>query len=353
MPYYKPIKNIPDKVEQQCIVNKLLELRQKIRDEIPPKTARDTLLLATWNIREFKDNRRIESYCYIAEIIDAFDFVSVQEVSSDLAGLHKLMYYLGEYWDYIVTDATAGSAGGGERMAFLYDTRKIRFRHIAGEVVLPPEEQVGHDLQFARTPFLAAFQAGWFKFMICTVHIYYGEDLPDSEGLKRRVEEIDAAAKWIKKKAKNENANYILLGDFNIIDPTHITMQTLEKNGFYIPENLKTKPTDLGRTKHYDQIAFQVRDEDMIIFNKRHEDDKAGAFAFQEVVYREDEMEIYRKYFPADVMEGKTPEQIQKYYAGKWRTFEMSDHLPMWVELKVDFSDQYLESIPAETAPAR
>ena len=35
-----------------------------------------------------------------------------------------------------------------------------------------------------------------------------------------------------------------------------------------------------------------------------------------------------------------TPEQ---YFSGRWRTFEMSDHLPFWVELKIDFSDQYLK----------
>ena len=26
------------------------------------------------------------------------------------------------------------------------------------------------------------------------------------------------------------------------------------------------------------------------------------------------------------------------------RTYQMSDHLPMWVELKIDYSDEYLKS---------
>ena len=30
------------------------------------------------------------------------------------------------------------------------------------------------------------------------------------------------------------------------------------------------------------------------------------------------------------------------YYRTYWRTHQMSDHLPMWVELKIDFSRQYL-----------
>jgi|ERR1044072_3542443 hypothetical protein len=28
-----------------------------------------------------------------------------------------------------------------------------------------------------------------------------------------------------------------------------------------------------------------------------------------------------------------------------WRTYQMSDHLPMWIELRVDFSPEYLKRI--------
>ena len=30
-----------------------------------------------------------------------------------------------------------------------------------------------------------------------------------------------------------------------------------------------------------------------------------------------------------------------------WRTHEMSDHLPIWIELKVDYSNEYLLGIKA------
>ena len=33
------------------------------------------------------------------------------------------------------------------------------------------------------------------------------------------------------------------------------------------------------------------------------------------------------------------------YYLNIWRTFQMSDHLPMWVELKIDFAEQYLREL--------
>lgn len=345
MPYYKPLKYWRDKTAQARTVDRLLALRKKLQAEIPPKSARDTLLLATWNIREFSNNRLPESMYYIAEIIDTFDFVAVQEVSSDLKGLENLMYLLGKNWQYIVTDSTEGSAGGGERMAFLYDTRKITFRSIAGEVVMPPGKDIASmALQFARTPFLAAFQAGWFKFTVCTVHIFYGEKSLNSLGMKRRIAEIESIGNWLKKKAKNENSNYILLGDFNIEDPAHLTMKALEGTGFYIPQPLKDKPTDLGGSKYYDQIAFQVLDEDMLIFSKSK--GNAGAFRYTDVVMREEDLPVYQPLFPEKNVTGKKEKQIRRYYQTTWRTFQLSDHLPLWVELCIDFSDQYLEKIP-------
>ena len=40
--------------------------------------------------------------------------------------------------------------------------------------------------QFARTPFVVSFQAGWFRFNLCTVHIYYGSET--GQKLQRRIE---------------------------------------------------------------------------------------------------------------------------------------------------------------------
>ena len=37
-------------------------------------------------------------------------------------------------------------------------------------------------------------------------------------------------------------------------------------------------------------------------------------------------------------------EKFEKYY-DKWRTFQASDHLPLWVEIKIDYSDQYLDKL--------
>jgi len=340
MSYYYPLKKM-SKAERLRTAENLLKLRSHLDREIPQKTATDTLLLATWNIRKFSDNRLMESLYYIAEIINRFDLVAVQEVSANMKGLEKLMSLLNLNWDYLVTDSTEGSAGGGERMAFLYDRSKIKFKNLAGEIVLPLDKLIDGKLQFARTPYCVAFQAEWFKFVLTTVHIFYGST--SAADKKKREKEIDTLTSLLSKRAKKEDTSYILLGDFNIPNVKDDTMKSLEKYGFSVPSAIKEHPADLGGTKHYDQIAFNLKlDDRMTVFSENEQ--KAGTFNFSETVYTKQDLDNYRNYF-FDKIEGKSEQEIEKYYLSTWRTFQMSDHLPLWVELKIDFSNQYLEKI--------
>ena len=195
---YTSIKKIKDPVERKRVIEKLIDLRAQLDKEIPEKTASNTLLLATWNIREFGDNRKTESLFYIAEIISRFDLVAVQEVAGNKRGLEKVINILGKNWDFIATDSTEGSAGRQECMAFLYDTNKVSFKNLAGEIVLPKNKLID-DLQFARTPFCVSFRSGWFRFNLSTVHIYYGDSKKVNQ---RRLKEIDTIAKFLTKRAK-------------------------------------------------------------------------------------------------------------------------------------------------------
>ena len=341
MPYYYPIKSIRDNETRQRIIDRLLLLRRQMDVQIPQKTESETMLLATWNIREFGDNRTMESCFYIAEILCRFDLIALQEVSTNLKGLQKVLSLMGPQYDYIVTDSTDGGAGGGERMAFIYDKSKITFKNIAGELVLPKDKLISGDLQFARTPFVVAFQARWFKFKLATVHIYYGK----SSGIDpRRLEEIDAVAAYLSKRSKKEDESYIILGDFNIVNTDDSTMKALENNGFFIPDAIKQHPTDLWQTKHYDQIAFHFKiDPEMTVFAEGSQ--KSGAFNFTQSVYTPEDVQIYKDKFPEKAVKDKSEQDILKYYLSIWRTFQMSDHLPLWTELKIDFSNEYLKSL--------
>lgn len=343
MPYYKPLKNIRDDATQKRIVANLLNLRSKLSAEVPQKTVTETLLLATWNIREFGDNRTDESLHYIAEIVSRFDLVAIQEVGSSLKGIERLLYFLGKGWNYLVTDTTDGTTGGYERMAFVYDEAKVRFMNLAGEIVLPKDKLIDNE-QFARTPFCVSFQAGWFKFVLSTVHIYFGDER--GAEYQRRVNEIRVIAETIMKRAKKEDTNYILLGDFNIVNPQDETFKALTDNKFFIPENLMLHTTDIKKSKHYDQIAFNVKEDvNMLIFKKNQQEQKAGTFAFFDTIYKDTDALLYKDKMPAKQTENKTDEQISRYFKTYYRTFQLSDHQPLWVELRIDFSDEYLHSI--------
>jgi len=370
MPFYNDLRRWKDKETRQRAADRLLAIRNKIDNEILPHKTEGSLLLATWNVRDFDSNkfghgpRLPESFHYIAEIVSAFDMVAVQEVNRDLSALIRLMRLLGPAWDFIVTDTTEGTSGNQERLAFLFDRRKVLFRKIAGEVVLPKgqkivsrkkleaERETGveavteDELQFARTPFVVAFQSNWFKFNLCTVHIYFGNE--SGAKLKRRVAEIRQVAKFFARRQKKEEGDYILLGDFNIVSPEHQTMDALESQGFQVPENLQKEKTNLKGDKHYDQIALKVQD-------KRLEIGASGIFDFRRLVFRAQDFNVYFDRMPADKRDihqdgpkkGQPRNDAEKreYFLEEWRTWQMSDHMPLWVQLKTDFSDHYLEEL--------
>ncbi len=331
---------------------RLLDLRAQLRREIPTRSRRDTLLLATWNIRDFDSNkykhgpRLPESFFYIAEIISAFDVVAVQEVYRNLRALKKVMGILGPDWDYMVTDVAEGQSGNLERMAFVFDRSKVLFRNQVGEVALPREKLISGEWPFARTPFFVSFQSGWFAFNLCTVHIYFGDD--SGEKLARRVAEIGEIARFLSRRAKKEPGNFVLLGDFNITSPEHETMQALVSEGWTIPPALQGLPTNMFGTKLYDQIAFKTRADELQLGDSPQ---PAGAFNYYASLFRDEDFDTYFPMMPPDKREtdedGEPLDDQGKhdYYTKKWRSWQMSDHLPLWVELKVDFSDRYLEEV--------
>ena len=419
MASYKKIKRIEDDSMKVRVVERLLDLRKQLNEQVPEKTATQTLLLATWNIREFGDNRLPESSYYIAEIIDHFDIVVIQEVNSkELGGLESVLAILGDNWSYVMSDGVEGSAGGNEAMAFVFNTNKVKFTGLAGEIVLP-DTKLMNGVQFARTPFMVSFRAGWFDFKLCTVHIYYGKDTV--KGIyQRRLQEIKTVSDFLLKRQESDDVSYILLGDFNIPDTQGEYFNALveersktkggkekTKDKFFIPEEIRKHPTDLGHVSHYDQIAFSLKlERNMVLYD----DDKqqAGAFNFTESVFKPEDWEVYLPFYQEsyDKMVAKEKETIkknldkyaqdmekyeekckkyeqdraeyeklneeykktrqgtkpkaptkpkeptkpktecspaEKLFTGSWRTFQMSDHLPLWVELKIDFSDQYLK----------
>jgi endonuclease/exonuclease/phosphatase family metal-dependent hydrolase len=366
MQYYRLRYDIPE-ADRPRVIRNLLALRDQLDRDVPGKDADNNLLLATWNIRDLgKKNRRgfgprlAESHYYIAEVLSRFDFVAVQEVN-ELAEWERILDLLGPSFDYIATDVTDTALGGnGERLTYLWDKRKVWFQKIAGEIVLPASmlisrveletsgDRLAAGKQFRRTPFTAGFQAGWFKFDICTVHIYYGSE--SGAQLQERIEEINAIAAYLGRRADEameEGRAIILLGDFNIVHPEHETMLALIANGFKVPRALQ-KPTNIDRSKYYDQIAFKTKQSVLDYVDRDSPDPRqrnAGVFEIFESVFPDDALADYRAAAAATPNGDHLDAAALDRYYRTWRTYQLSDHKPMWVRLQANDSRAYLENL--------
>ncbi len=223
-------------------------------------------------------------------------------------------------------------------------TRTPKLPEVA-EIVLPPNSLLGGPQQFARTPFIASFQAGWLKINLATVHIYYGQG---PAGMDRRTEEIQRLTKLLAERAKSDSDSdadsyFIALGDFNIVGPGHATMEALRTNDFMIPKSLQNIPgSNVKQDKFYDQIALWTGKSRRRKTYTRIISYRAGVFDFFDVVFRTDEEAIYRPFM------GKPGSEDTYSSYARWRTYQMSDHLPMWLELHIDFTQEYLDTIETD-----
>jgi len=323
------------------VARNLLDLRASLDNPnapnfVPPKSSHARLLVATWNIVNLGGRDRYdESMFYIAEILSRFDIIAIQEVKDDLSGLTTLRDLLGPWWRFVVTDIALGGEGNHERLAYLFDSRKVVFGGMAGELVLP---SVGGNpvAQFDRTPYVVGFQSGWFRFVMATVHIKWGSSEAD---FPARVAEIENLARVLAERADSGGVwsrNVILLGDFNIFHDNALGVQALESNGFTIPHTRSDlRQTNVGQqARFYDQILhrFPLAERPDVIrmgvvdpFDAVYSDGKAGDYLAE-----------------LRTASGAIPADPDRYYRVDWRRDEMSDHLVLWSELQIDFARQYL-----------
>ncbi|BFP43211.1 hypothetical protein FGF1_40560 [Flavobacteriaceae bacterium GF1] len=362
MAFYHPLKNYtadPDYSNKQSwISSRLLTLRHDLYLSIEKDRHPDSLIVGSWNIRAFDGGmpRMDESYHYIAEIIDHFDICAVQEIKKDLWPLRRLKNLLGPNWDFFVSDISTHKGGNNERMAFVYNRNKVFFRNLIGEIVLPREDLIAGE-QIARSPFFASFQAGWFKFSLCSAHIIFGDDL----GL--RAAEIKAVTDALVKRSKSEDQVHIFLGDMNIESEDGEVMKAFKESKLTVPD---FGPTNMGGDKWFDQIAFTVQGK----ASRKTRLIRHGAFDWRHSVYGphpRTKVPDFLNLSPEDEQLGKkrlTKEEMVNHYEpvvrkfrekydkkphsnfsnsyGSWATHEISDHLPIWIELEIDYSDDYL-----------
>lgn len=358
MPFYDALNRYDENPDpdypgkSKWIAERLLALRHDLDMQITKDRKPNSLIVGTWNIRAFDGGmpRLDESLHYIAEIIATFDICAVQELRRELQPIRDLKKLLGPNWDYFLTDVSDHEGGNFERMAFFFNKDKVFFRNIIGEIVIPRDAMPsGH--QIARTPFFAAFQAGWFRFTLCSSHIIYGDDHA------ARAAEITAITKSLSKRAKVEDQVFIFLGDMNIESDDGPIMTALRNSQM---ELAPVPASNLKGDKPYDQIAYTVKGKS----TRKTRLIRSGGFDWRNAVFgpphnpgpnapddpdhviRRSHAECLAHYEP--IVAAERLKHKKKPYANfassykNWTTYEMSDHLPVWAELETDYSDAYL-----------
>jgi exonuclease III len=290
-------------------------------DQVVPARTESNLLVATWNIRAFggltekwqagpadSPKRDWHAVACIAEIIRRFDVVAVQEVRRSIKALRFLLQRLGPNWRVIASDVTEGSAGNGERLAFLYDTAP-------GPALRPGRRNrapahSGGPAAAVCTPYFAGFSRAGIEFTLASVHVLWGDNAAE------RLPEITAFAQWMRNWAERPNdwnRNLMVLGDFNldrIGDPLY---EAFVDTGLWPPAELNDVPRtifDDDRDRHfYDQIAWFSEPDGTPLLEDIKYNARAGSFDFL-----------------PHIMTGLTRNEVS------WR---ISDHYPLWTEFRI------------------
>jgi len=307
------------------ILKGLKVLQTRIEEaNIPASEVDQTLNLATWNIREFGRKERTQAAIhYIAEIIGQFDLVGIVELRDNLRDLKRVLDILGPYWHAVYSDAILDPGGNRERIAYVFDKRQVTFNGLAsaafGKRSKKGTEWVS-DVEWWRPPYMASFKSGNFDFVALTTHIRWGST---EEG---RIPELEAIANWIAEKAdllkKGRKAwdepDIFVMGDFNVPSRRSPLFAALTSTGLKIPTALAKDEfgSNLNRNKRYDQILHMPHYAENFT-------GRGGVLDF----YAKD----HKKLFP-DITKSAF-------------TYQMSDHLPLWLQVNTDVAGKQLDQV--------
>jgi endonuclease/exonuclease/phosphatase family metal-dependent hydrolase len=287
----------------------LMNLMDKGEFAIPKRQVDENILIATWNIQKFGNKKELRAIQYIADIIERFDIIAIQELQTDLTGLEKLIELLPGNYKFLVSEPI----GNNERFGFIYDKRTVINTGLVSNVVFSNPDDKKERYLLSRIPYCASFKAGRFDFIIVTVHIYFGEGTTD----KKRLEEINKIVDYIdiiSKRAgtKTFDRDIFIMGDFNIPEDGDLFFRALIHKGFQMPLNMNKLLTNYEQSHTFDKIAWVDRPSFQF-------SDNCNVVPYGNVLYQEIPISDRKK--------------------------KISDHLPLWAEFSVNKLTQELDSI--------
>lgn len=308
----------------------LLALKKRIdAAKIPSSKLDETINVAVWNIREFgKKRRKPAALHYIAEILGQFDLIALVELRDNLEDFGRVCQFLGPSWDLVYSDWMPDDGGNRERTGFLFDRRAVTFNGLAAEVDAPRGKAGTEYLatqSFWRAPYICSFRSGNFDFIAIATHARWGKSITGREA------ELGMLADWIDERQKDksvEDHDLIVMGDFNTPKLDDRLFKALTRRGLQVPDSLmKLKSGDvtvggsnITKTARYDQILHLPTARKCFTNFGGTLDFHVSDAGIKEL-------------FPGA---GMTRTQF---------TYQLSDHFPVWVQIKTDIDGERLTQI--------
>jgi hypothetical protein len=308
----------------------LLALKKRIdAAKIPSSKLDETINVAVWNVREFgKKRRKPAALHYIAEILGQFDLIALVELRDNLEDFGRVCQFLGPSWDLVYSDWMPDDGGNRERAGFLFDRRAVTFNGLAAEVDAPRGKAGTEYLatqSFWRAPYMCSFRSGNFDFIAIATHARWGKSIAGREA------ELGMLADWIDERQKDksvEDHDLILMGDFNTPKLDDRLFKALTRRGLQVPDSLMTLKSgdvtvggsNLNKNARYDQILH-------LPTAKKRFTNFGGTLDFHVSDAGIKEL------FPGA---GMTRTQF---------TYQLSDHFPVWVQIKTDIDGERLTQI--------
>ncbi len=296
-------------------------LRSHKQTRAIPSPNPHTILVGTWNLANLgAQQRRDQDRSLIAEILGWFDICAIQECRENFGDLEDIQRKLPPATRMLMSDA----AGNNERLAFLYDSTRFRLLEEIGEIAYPPSQYKRIKLPgikvafngFDRTPYLAAFECGNSSITFVNVHLFFGK--AEAKSINRRVLETYAVAKWADSRRKSVfsfTREMIALGDFNMpkSEPGDPVFDALTKLGLTLPDHSTKIYSNIADDANFDQIAFMPGETEALYTGRK------GVFDYDNAI------------FPELWQNGANKTNFKSYLR-----YYISDHRPMWIQLKVD-----------------
>jgi endonuclease/exonuclease/phosphatase family metal-dependent hydrolase len=261
-------------------------------DQPPVMRAGDTIRVATFNIQVFGETKARKPHVMdiLARIVRQFDVVAIQEIrakdQSIVPQFVDLINATGRQYDYVI-GPRLGRTSSTEQYAFIFDRASIDVDRNQLYTVDDPDDLLH------REPLV-----GWFRvrgpspelaFTFTLVNIHTDPDETEQE-----LNALDDVFRLVRDDGRGED-DVIILGDLNV-DDRHLGQLGQIADIMWV---VSATPTNTRGTAQYDNIVFNSQ-------ATREFTGRGGVFDF-----------------------------MREYNLSLEEALEVSDHLPVWVELSI------------------